>query len=288
MGHRHREPSRGTGPRQRRRGPPLDGQDHQGPAPGIRRAARVRERGLPAPAPRGTSATRTSRATTRASASPSTAAITSTRSPGRSSPTVAASAIRTGADTSRAAGRSGPGGPPPAVASAPFSPPGPESASTAEASANPAASALRCPRRARRSRRPPPPRTLSGPKGGTPHGAGGAGRVSGMDGNMASTTCREGDPQAHPHGDSREEAREPRGTAGERVRGVRRADPPDSPHDPPCSENPLMPVDSAQDVENPATRTGDEPGRTTATPPIGPSRSHPRRAHPRQDVATAA
>lgn len=52
----------------------------------------------------GTWATRALFASTRASVPDPADAITSTRSPGRSSRTVAASAIRTGADTSRTGG----------------------------------------------------------------------------------------------------------------------------------------------------------------------------------------
>ncbi|GGZ00659.1 hypothetical protein GCM10010327_33910 [Streptomyces nitrosporeus] len=103
---------------------------------------------------------------------------------------MAASAIRTGADTSRegcrsgcraacaaATGRcSGEDPDPPAP-----DPPAPVTASTAQHIANPAAVARREPRTARRTR--PPPRTLRGAKSGIPRGAGGAGRVSGTEGN---------------------------------------------------------------------------------------------------------
>jgi hypothetical protein len=154
---------------------------------------------LPTP---GTSATRAPDATTHASdASPageSGAAITSTRSPGRSSRTVAASVIRTGADTISAAGarRSRSGAAANASAPGPSAPRAPEAASAAAVSARPAASARRRRRIARRSRCAPP-RTRSGANDGTPSGsgAGEAGRDGGGGGggrnDMTRTTCRE-------------------------------------------------------------------------------------------------
>ncbi|CAD5980288.1 protein of unknown function [Streptomyces sp. KY70] len=146
-------------------------------------------RGPPSSATRpGTRATRTPRATRRASSPASPTAITSTWSPGRNSRTVAASAIRTGAETSRADGRPDPVAvpdtavpdtaalseaavPDPAVPDA--APPRPVVASAAPARAIPAAIARRCLRSIRRSRYAPPPRTRSGANGPTPRGAGG-------------------------------------------------------------------------------------------------------------------